>query len=261
MVSIPCQFKQTLSKMNNINDSRKINLDVENIMILYRHYKQFLLPIGVILISILMIIYIIFPQIQQYFNSQTLVNAEQQKLDNLKNNYTLLVSLSDTQTAKNLDTLSAALPAQKDFAGILNAISYVSAKTGVSVGNFEFSLGNLSATNFAGTAYPSTKIDLSLKGNSKNIANFVSEIVKTMPIAEVTSVDISGSTGIVGILFYYKPFPAQNISDQTQISPLSASDETLIKQVSTWNSAGAAGSLGVPTTPATASASSTGSPF
>ena len=36
------------------------------------------------MVSILDIIYLIFPQIQQYFSSQNLVKAEQQKLDMLK---------------------------------------------------------------------------------------------------------------------------------------------------------------------------------
>jgi len=160
-----------------------------------------------------------------------------------------------------LNTLSLALPAEKDFAGIIDAISYVSAKTGVTVGNFEFSLGNLSASNFGGTAYPSTKIDLSLKGNAKNIANFTHEIIKTMPIAEVTAINIAGGTGSLTILFYYKPFPSQNISDQTQIAPLSAKQLSLMKEISSWNSVGQAGMPVIPSVPATSSAGVSGSPF
>lgn len=248
--------------MNVLDTSGKINLDMDNLRILYKHYKGFLLPIGVILVSILVIIYVITPQIQQYFNSQNSVNTEQQKLNTLNANYNLLNSLNDAQIAANLNILSQALPAQKDFAGIINAVSYVSAKTGVSVGNFEFSLGDLSASTFAGTAYPSTKISISLKGNPKNIANFASEIVKTMPIAEVTSMNVAGNASTLGVLFYYKPFPPQNISNQTQILPLSASDQLLIKQVSAWNSTGAVGSSVLQSNPATASASnSNGSPF
>lgn len=245
----------------NLNASGKINIYLDNLMVLYRHNKAFLLPVGVIVVSVLIIIYIIFPQIQQYFNSQSLVNAEQQKLNTLKANYSLLSSLDDVQIDVDLKTLSLGLPGQKDFAGIIDAINYVSAKTGVSVGNFEFSLGNLSATNFAGTAYPSTKIDVSLKGDPKNIANFVQEIVKTMPVAEVSSVNISGNIGSLVILFYYKPFPSQNISDETQVVPLSVSQQALIKQVSSWNSAGGAGSQVFSTNLATPSANAAGSPF
>ena len=179
----------------DISDSKKINVDFENLALLYKHYKEFLLPVGVILVSILVIIYVIFPQIQQYFNSQNLVKAEQLKLDTLRNNYSLLTSSDDATITADLNTLSLALPSQKDFAGIIDAISYVSAKTGVTVGNFEFSLGNLSASNFGGTVYPSTKIDLSLEGSAKNIVNFTHEIVKTMPVAEVTAVNITGGTG------------------------------------------------------------------
>jgi hypothetical protein len=244
-----------------ISGSKKINVDFENLALLYKHYKEFLLPVGVILVSILVIIYVIFPQIQQYFNSQDLVKVEQQKLDTLRNNYSLLTSLNDTTIASDLSSLSFALPSQKDFAGIIDAISYVSAKTGVAVGNFEFSLGNLSASKFGGTVYPSTKIDLSLKGNAKNIADFTHEIVKTMPIAEVTAVNIAGGTGSLTILFYYKPFPPQNISDQTKIAPLSTKQISLMKEISSWNSVGQVGLPVVSATPATSSAGVSGAPF
>jgi hypothetical protein len=122
-------------------------------------------------------------------------------------------------------------------------------------------LGDLSASNFAGTAYPSTKININLKGETKNIANFASEIVKTMPIAEVTSINISQNFGTLAVLFYYKPFPSQNFNDQDTITLLSGSQESLIKQVSAWNSAALGASSMVPAVTATASAGLSGSPF
>jgi Tfp pilus assembly protein PilO len=244
------------------SDSRKINIDFENLVVLYKHYKEFMLPIGVIIVSILVIFYIVFPQIQQYFTSQDSVKAEQQKLTTLKNNYSLLASLSDATIASNLQTLSLALPPQKDFAGIIGAITYLSAKTSVSVGDFEFSLGNLSASNFGGTAYPSTKIDISLRGNTKDIIKFTHEISKSMPIAEVTELDVSGSSGTVTVLFYYKAFPAQNISAQAQIVPLSANQLSLVNDISTWNSIGGLSSpVFSPTQIASSSAAVSGSPF
>lgn len=222
----------------NINSSKKINLDLENILVLYKHYKDFLLPIGVILVSILVIIYIIFPQVQQYFNSQDLLKTEQQKLETLTNNYNFLLSLNDAKTNSDFNLLSLALPPQKDFAGIIDAISYVSAKTGVAVGDFQFSLGNLSAVNFGGTAYPSTKISINLKGDAKGIASFINELSKTIPIAQTTTINISNDEGAITVLFYYKPFPSQNIGDQAPVVPPSTRDTALIKEVSSWNSVG-----------------------
>jgi len=246
----------------NINGSKKTNLDFQNLVVLYQHYKEFLLPLGVIVVSILVILYIVFPQIQQYSDSKNLVKAEQQKLNTLNNNYTLLTSLDDATITSDLNTLSLALPPQKDFAGIIDAISYVSAKTGVAVGNFQFSLGDLSSSNFGGTAYPSTKIDLTITGSTQNLANFAHEIIKTKPVAEVSSINISGGTGSLTILFYYKPFPGQNVSDQVQIMPLSLGQSSLIKEVSTWNSVEQAGLLALPITPAaSSSAVNSGSPF
>jgi hypothetical protein len=245
----------------NINNSRKINLDVENILVLYKHYKDFLLPIGVILVSILVIIYIIFPQVQQYFNSANLLKAEQQKLETLTNNYNFLLLLNDAKTNSDFNLLSSALPPQKDFAGIIDAISYVSAKTGVAVGDFQFSLGNLSTVNFGGTAYPSTKININLEGSPKSIAGFINELSKTVPVAETTIINISNSDGVITVLFYYKPFPSRNISDQTAIVPLSTRDTTLIKEVSAWNFVGQPALALTPSSPASESATSSASPF
>ncbi len=245
----------------NINNTKKINLDWENFLILYKHYKEFLLPVGVIIVSILMIIYVIFPQIQQYLNLQNSLKEEQQKLATLKNNYNFLVSLDDKKISSDLNLLSSALPSEKDFVGIIGAISYVSAKTGVSVGDFQFSLGNLSAKSFGGTAYPSTKINISLKGGAKSVASFMNELVKTIPIAETTTANISNNEGTITVLFYYKPFSSQKINDQTAIVPLSARDKALIKEVSSWNFFGQSALPIAQSIPASNSVTPSGSPF
>lgn len=221
----------------DINSSKKVNLDINGPLTLYR-YKNYLLPLVVILVCVLLMFFIIIPQIKQYFASQEELKTEKQKLNVLKNNYNFLSNLDEAKSDADLSTLSLALPPNKDFVGMLGAISQVAAKTNVQVGNFEFSLGNLSSVSSQGlTAYPSIKININLSGDAESINKLAAELYKTVPVAEVTSIKYTGNTAILVILFYYKPFTPQNVDDQTPVVPFSASDLALIKDIYSWNNA------------------------
>jgi len=216
--------------------NEKINLEFSNLLILYKHYKDYLLPLGIISACVLAVFIVVIPQFQQYLSLQDELRTENAKLQLLKDNYNFLVNLSDEKSSSDFSALSLALPSGKDFAGIMNAISYVSAKTGVSVGDFNFSLGDLSnKTSEGASAYPSVKIDVSLVGNSQAIMKFIDELYKTAPIAEATDIKTSGDSGTISVLFYYKPFPPQTIDVMAPIVSLSSQDLSLVKDVSAWN--------------------------
>jgi len=180
---------------------------------------------------------VVVPQFQQYLSLQDELRTQTQKLNVLKTNYIFLANLDETKSAADFSALSLALPAGKDFAGIMNAVSYASAKTGVVVGDFEFSVGSLSDnTVMQGvSAYPSIKIDINLIGNTQAIVQFIQELYKTAPASEVTSIKTGGNSGSISILFYYKPFSQQNVNDSAPITVLSARDLSLITSVSSWN--------------------------
>lgn len=217
-------------------DKKKFNLEFNNLLILYRHYKDYFLPFGIIVVCILVVLWVVIPQFQQYLNLQQQLKTEMQKLDVLKNNYNFLSNLDSTKSDADFSSLALALPSGKDFAGIMNSVSYASAKTGVTVGDFEFSVGSLSNGNTEGiSAYPSIKIDLNLISNTQGIIQFIQELYKTAPASEVTNIKTGGNSGSITILFYYKQFPQQVVDDSAPITLLSAKDTALIQTVSAWN--------------------------
>ncbi len=239
-------------------ENKKTSFEFNNLLTLYRHYKDYLLPVGIILASIVILLLIIIPQFQQYFISSRELNDEAQKLQVLKNNYNFLLNLDDSQSNADLKTLSVVLPSDKDFAGIVNAISYASAKTGVSVGDFEFSVGNLSGATQGGvSASPSIKIDINLSGDFKSMMQFITELYKTAPASEVTDITINSGAGDITVFFYYKPLVAQNVDDTLPIAALSDKDLALIKTVSSWNNAQA--QVALPLIPTALSSSPTAS--
>lgn len=221
-----------------IENEKKFNLELNNILILYRHYKAYLLPLGIILVSVLVVLFVVIPQFQQYLGLQEELKVQMQKLAVLKTNYSFLSNLDASKSDADFSALTLALPSGKDFAGIMNAVSYASAKTGVPVGDFQFSVGSLSGGNSDGlSAYPSIKIDINLVGSTQSVVKFIKELYKTSPASEVTIMKTGGNSGSITILFYYKPFPPQKVDDAAPVAFLSAQNEALIKTVSTWNNA------------------------
>lgn len=220
----------------NIDSTKKVSLTTEGSVALYRRYKDFVLPIFVIIACFFVLLFIVIPEISQYLNSRKELEQETQKLNVLKNNYNFLSGLDEKEEESDLKILSAALPPQKDFIGILNALSVASSKTGVSIGDFNFSLGDLSKAS-QDSSTPSIKIEINLAGGATPITNFIKELEKTVPASEVTSIKTSSGASNLIILFYYKPYPPQNVSDESSVTTLSSQDQALLKDIHTWNNA------------------------
>lgn len=221
---------------SNSDSTKKINIDTNTLIVLYKHYKEFFLPVGVIVVSILLFFFAVIPAVQNYFNQQALAKDEAQKLLILKNNLNTLSGLDDTQLNQNITVLSSALPSTKDFAGVINAINADAALTGVSVGDFEFQVGNLTSTNDQGIGpYPTLQLAVSINGSVNSILQYMNEFAKTVPIAEVTSIKTNSNFANITILFYFKPFLSSNLSDETPVNPLSQKDQDLISKISKWN--------------------------
>lgn len=217
-----------------LSGSRKVNIDIDTLSVLYRHYKNYLLPLGVIACCFLVLFFIVIPQTQQYLSNSDTLKAETQKLDDLKNNYNFLVNLDEAKTDDQLKTLSAVLPPDKDFAGVMNSISSTAGKTNVSVGNFSFTVGDLSSVSQIGSLYPNFQVLLTLQGDSGSIINFISQIYKTAPVAEINIIKLQSGSANITLLFYYKPFASQNISDSQSVQSLSPASQTLISDLSAW---------------------------
>ena len=66
--------------------NKKVNLSTEVLKTIYEENKRILIPIGVILVSILLIIFFVLPQANGYFKKQELIKEEQGKLNNLSDN-------------------------------------------------------------------------------------------------------------------------------------------------------------------------------
>lgn len=215
--------------LKNIN----FNPDLSTIVTVYKQYKNFFLPIAIIAASIVLFFVILIPQVQGVISAKEEEQVERQKLETLKNSYNNLTNMNQETLGSKLESLTRALSNYKDFAGIINSISSNSVKTGVLVGNFEFSVGDVSKST-EGVAFPSIQITLNLSGSPKATLDFMKSLYESVPLAEVTSIKTSGDASTLKVQFYYKSYPQISINNSSPIALLSEKENSTITTVSSW---------------------------
>lgn len=208
----------------NINDLRH----------LYFKYREYLIHSGVILVCIILFIVVIIPQIKNLV--QAIQNAEknQKGIEILKNNVNFFSNLNDEKLDSEVKIVTSSLPAEKDFILILRSLSNVSSKARVSLGDFNFKIGELSTKSAQTTQKPSLSLSIILNGDARDTSRFLNELAKTLPLSEVTDIQVGSNQSTLNVHFYYKPFSKVVFDNEMPVSQRSKKNQEVMGLLSSW---------------------------
>lgn len=212
----------------------KLSFDKGIIGTLYERYREYIAPIATLIVCTALIVGVVVPQIQEFVETQNRAKEIQREISVLKNNVQFLTSLNDSTLDSQIRIASSALPPEKDFAGILNAITAASARAGASLGDFSFAVGELSTKSAQVTPQPSIQVALTVNGGVLSTQRFIRELSKTMPLSEVLNAAISGNSSTLTTVFYYRVFPPIKFDGRTPFSGLSQNEEQLLNKLASW---------------------------
>lgn len=207
------------------------SIDINTLKFLYVHYKDFVIPFFIILVSIVLLGRVVAPSLFDLFDAQEKQKTELQNLSSMKNNLSLLKSIDEATLDSQLRIVSKALPIDKDFEGVLNAISDASDKSGVTIGGFKFLVGNLSEIEEE-TDLPTLEVDLTVNGSVYDANDFIGRLNKTLPISEISNISGLGDIYSIKINFYYKRLAHSEPNDSIPLSPVSPKGLSLINEIS-----------------------------
>lgn len=208
----------------------KVSIDELVIKALYYRFKDFIVPVSTIGICILLWMFLIIPQIQSWLTMRDQVAGDSDKLTVLKQNLQTITSLDDKTLDANLDLASRALPTDKDFVGVLRAISSAAAAAGSILGDYSFQIGDLTGSSQAKQAQQPLQLTISLKGDLSTAKRFVEEIKSQLPLSDVTEVSVNtNGTLAVTLVFYYAPLPKITFDDTVPLVTLSKKDQEVLK--------------------------------
>lgn len=224
--------------------NKEVWLGQNSARFVYLRYKDTpyfsLLILGISLfICFLLIFQIIMPQFQEWFSIRDEVIATRAQIEILQGNAAFMSGLNKNMLESNRKLAIRALPVEKDFGEIINAVVTSAAKSGVSIDDFSFNLGLISTTSAelkkdTVENDPKTRLSLSLKGDIDKVKNFITEIGEKVPISEVEYVDANSGSIYVSLIFHSKLYKQPSIFEDEPIRPLTSENNSLFSKLSEW---------------------------
>ncbi len=216
---------------------RRINTDIQSLRIIYNRNKYFIVPGIVVSVCIALIVLVIIPQIKSLFEVKEEALNASRKLAQVRKELKDLSSLDVGILESQLRTSTIALPINKDFGGVINAVYSAAAKTGVRLGQFSFTVGDLSEDEQKDAKSASISLTVALDNDIGTVNSFITEIQRTVPISGIDFVTTDNKISSVGLLFYYKVLPPSDTFKNLAITPLSQDKLSLLGKINNFNNA------------------------
>lgn len=195
----------------------------------------------VALACILLLVKIVIPQFSMWFSIRKEIEATQQKISIVKSNINFMNNIDKTLLDQQFQTAARALPPERNFEEILNALSDAALLSGVSFDDFSFQLGTIDSSSHVANNQINKDIfmitiSLVVRGSVDKVTRFLRELASKTPISEVTYINGSGELVSLRIQFYQKPFPKVSLQDEEPLVAVSNEKNDLLKKLATWKS-------------------------
>lgn len=257
--------------------SKRVFFGQNDIRFLYYRYKDskyysasvFFVTIAV---CVILIVQVLIPQATNYLSIRQEIIAKQQTIRSINENITFISSLDKNTLNNQLETVSRALPSEKDFTGILNALASSSIRSGVTLSDFSFNVGEIasrSAKTTEGPVQPPTgiasqpnvqpianegviagkqsiSVTVLASGSIDRISVFLKEIGEKLPLSEIVSVDNKDNTTTIILRFQYKDFPEVKFKEDSPIQPIDSQKVSLIEKIALWQKSSTPDEIFVP---------------
>ena len=213
--------------------NEKINFDINSFKIIYARNKGLIFPTVIIFLCVLLFFQFVIPQFNTLFIAQKEVREATQKIEVLKENLNLLANTDENSLDSQFRILNLALPAGKDFSGVLNSIYYASQKIGASLGSFSFRIGDLSKSE-KNEDFSTISLVVPVNAGAAAVNSFVETLAKSVPLSHVSFIKIGENSSSVNISFYYKPLGVSAPSDSDPIIPISQKGISLVNELNSF---------------------------
>ena len=212
----------------------------------YQNYKLIIFPVLVGLASLILIGFVILPQIFGILGARKNLNEEQEKLNILEAKADELTYLDAKDLDQKLSLALYGLPSEKDFTVIIDTMRQLTALSGVSMVSLKFNPRNTvaKASSFG--------INISVLGSKENLDSFMDAVEQSPRTMKIVSVEVfpSGAGAVsaeVAIEAYYSATPKSLGSVDAPLPKISEQDETLLGELQASLAAAGPGVISGPT--------------
>lgn len=208
-------------------------------------YKNLLVSVILILVSMAGIVLIVWPAVKRTDEVYTDIGELKKKNDLLNRKIAILENIDESTYTKLYTELLRAVPSDQSLITLFSTIDGLGAASGVTIGNITLSKGGQIATDSASVKTPEEKKDgstvltfsVKITGSYEQLRTFFARVIEVRRILRIRSFDISlsdPSNISVGLLMdaFYSPYRTSVGAPESPIEPLTEADSQIINRVS-----------------------------
>lgn len=212
------------------------------LLLLYFRYKDSPYYLGsfialTVLSLLLVILYVVVPQVYSFFSITQEVQRTEEQIKTLQNNATYLSTINNVELNDQLRLVYDALPADKDFASIIDAINAAALDSGVEVNDYSVLIGELATPSASLKQYFTVDLVLTVAGDKNEAKAFLKQMYEVLPISQVKSFALTENSTTMKISFYFKPFPKGAYKVTEPIGVIPQKQAALFNLLSSWRRA------------------------
>lgn len=216
------------------------------------NYTGYIPSVIVALIAVLVLVFVVWPNIENYPVVDTQIKETTDKVAQLTRQKSALEGFSDAELEEITTKTNIALPTQKSFPGLLSGLEFLASQANSQLVSFDSAPGVLEATMsgavrkmLAEEKLPAgmggLNASVGVNSNSANLIDLTKSLVKSGRLVSIEKVsfDSLSSKGqnantTIDIKVYYQPKPA-NSEDIAKLSPITPSEKAMVERVDSLN--------------------------
>lgn len=214
---------------------------------IYRKRKQQLLPLTFGFAAFFVIFRIIIPQWTDISDVTLLMTQKQSAVDAKEETVRLLNSIPTEKVESDYTLITTALPIQKDIILIFGELSDAASRADVRLGGFSVKVGGIYSADKSEQqvvqktveGIPYLNILVNVSGQTDGLKRFADELYQSLPLVEITTINIGKSDARYDVNFYFKPITLRPANaDTTALKAMTPAENEQLDELKTWNSSG-----------------------
>lgn len=205
---------------------------MEELTLFYRKHSSVILPALFLLGALFIFLQVILPSLTTIGTTRQELSTQQKKLEDYNASIEILKVADAGKLSSDVKVATTALPTSKDVQSLYLALTRSAANANVALTGFSVTIGDV----YGGTALkpevgvtiPSVTVRAQLAGvDLDSLLQFSNALLSISPLSQITKATISGGSGTVDILFYYKPYDLNKINKDV-VRPLTPSQKKIL---------------------------------
>lgn len=206
----------------------------------YQKNKIFLLPIASVLVCLMVIIFVLYPQANNLWEDYSKINQSKDLNKQYTGKVDQLKKIDPTLYENNLEVAMSALPSDQAIPDAINQLLYLLGSNSLNLDNISVNNDQLTSQAEQKTTVPSLQMKIDVSGSLEGLTSFVEKAREAPRLMSINSIEVSSSISdskvqsTISLLVYYDPQASPVVKSSDKVSTVNKAETDILNQIKSY---------------------------